>query len=256
MDHPIRLDARQQEVVRAATRVLDEARAQAHGPAMHRSLRRLRLTPYAALETLAIALAFTAALWWLRPMLFEGWQALIGGWSARLGVAAGASSLVPGPVTGVLTAAAVMGAFAATYWMPDRMTPLKYLVRVVCVVQATALLFFMAVPSRFPYTVDGHLQAMLASGYYLMLTLPVLLALGHSVLRVPLAEKLLAPALLLLYFALMVPHKALLHVLVLQNFSVLFMPLLYLCFGLVFDLMVFVALYSWLVSRVPDRALG
>ena len=32
--------------------------------------------------------------------------------------------------------------------------------------------------------------------------------------------------------------------------------LLYLCFGAVMDLMVFVALYSWLVSRAPAQALG
>lgn len=256
MDSPIRLDAQQQEAIRAASRALDEARAQSGGPPMHRSLRRLRLSPVAVAETVAIAAVFTAAVWFARPALFEAWQALIAWWSARLGIAPEAESLVPGPITGVLTAAAVMGAFAATYWMPDRMTPVKYLVRTLCVVQASALIFFMAVPSRFPYTVEGHLQAMLTSGAYLMLTVPVLLALGYGVLRVPLHEKLLAPALVLAYFAVMVPHKALLHVLVLQHFSVLFMPLLYLCFGLVFDLMVFVALYSWLVSRAPEHAAG
>ena len=69
-------------------------------------------------------------------------------------------------------------------------------------------------------------------------------------------QKLLYPVLMLAYFALMVPHKALLSLLILQQMSVLFMPLLYLCFGTVLDLMVFVALYSWLASLAPADAVA
>lgn len=268
---PLSLDAGQQQLVRAATVLLDDARSQSRGPALHRSLRRLRTSPLALLEVLAGAAVFTLALWLAKPALMAAWEGLILGWAQRLDLPlafaqtalghewvlqAPAVSLVPGPFTGLFTAALVIGAFAATFWMPDRMVPLKYLVRTLCVVQASALLYFMFVPSQFPYSVGGHLSAMLASGYYLMLAMPLLLALGYAVLRLPRHQKLLHPLAVLAWFALMLPHKALLHVWILSEFSVLFMPMLYLCFGLVFDLMVFVALYSWLVSRVPDSALG
>ena len=63
------------------------------------------------------------------------------------------------------------------------------------------------------------------------------------------------PALVLGYFAVMLPFKVVLHALILQHFSVIFMPVLYLCFGAIFDLMVFVALYSWITSQVPAEAL-
>lgn len=257
-------------LVQAATALLHHARSQGHQHPLHRSLQRLQLGPRGLVEALAIGAVLTVAVWLARPAIVTGWEHLILWWAAQLQVPlviaeegvqrqwtllAEAGSLVPGPVTGVLTAAAVMGAFAGTYWLSDRLTPAKYLVRMLCVVQASALLFFMFVPSHFPYTVGGHVSAMLASGYYLMVALPLLLALGYGVLRLPLVRKALEPALLLLYFASMLPHKALLHVLVLQHFSVLFMPLLYLCFGLVFDLMLFVALYSWMVSRVPRAAV-
>ena len=86
--------------------------------------------------------------------------------------------------------------------------------------------------------------------------LPLLLTIGWGVLRLPLHQKLLYPVLMLAYFALMVPHKALLSLLILQQMSVLFMPLLYLCFGTVLDLMVFVALYSWLASLAPADAVA
>jgi hypothetical protein len=129
-------------------------------------------------------------------------------------------------------------------------------VRALCVVQATAVLVFALAPSLFTYTIPGHMQAMLKAGYDLMLAEPALLALGYGILRIPALHRMFHPALVLGYFALLVPHQAVLHALVLQHLSVLFMPLLYLCFGVVFDVMVFVALYSWLVSRVPADAVS
>lgn len=232
----------------------------------------LRMTLRGAIELLLMAVLPGAALLAVRPQLMDAWQSVMLWWSQRLGLplelvrtgdnsslewlVSYTGSLVPTPLTGVLTAAAVIGAFASTWWMSDRQVPLKYLVRTLCVVQASALLFFMFTPDRFPYTMTGHLSAMLNAGFYLMLAMPLLLALGWGVLRVPLHQKLLYPVLMLAYFAVMLPHKALLHAVVVQHFSALFMPMLYLCFGAVLDLMVFVALYAWLASTAPARALS
>jgi hypothetical protein len=263
----VTLAPEQARLMASADRLLAQARAEARGTQVHRSLRRLDIGPRTVVEMLAVAVLLTTAVVLARPALMQLWQQLILWWAARLDVPLAlvdevvrqewtlgdaAGSLVPGPLTGVVTAAVVMGTFASTFWMGDRLLPVKYLLRIVCVLQASALVFFMAVPSQFPYTVGGHLQAMLDAGFDVMLALPTLLALGWAVLRVPLWQKFAYPALLVAYFGVMVPHKALLHVLVLQHFSILFMPLMYLCFGLVFDVMVFVALYSWLVSRLPD----
>ncbi len=265
------LNAGQQRVVKAATALLAKTRGQAQAPGalMHRSLRHLRLGPMVLAEMAAVAVVLTTLMALARPALLHAWDVVILWWAQRLqlplALAANGSermwmlsdpvaSLVPGPVTGVVTAAVVIAAFASTWWMSDRLTPIKYLVRTLCVVQVSGLLFFMFKPASFPYTVGGHLESMLDAGYYLMLSMPLLLSLGYGVLRLPLYQKFLHPMGVLAYFAVMLPHKALLHVLVLQNFSVLFMPMLYLCFGLVFDLMVFVALYSWMVSRTPSQA--
>lgn len=264
------LDPGQQRVVKAAAALLARTRAQARGAPMHRSLRHLRPDLAVLLEMSAVAVALTAAVALARPWLLHAWDLAILWWAQHLQVplslattgggervwtlADPAASLVPGPATGAVTATVVIAAFAATWWTNDRFTPLKYLVRTLCVVQLSALLYFMFTPASFPYTVGGHLESMLDAGYYLMLSMPLLLALGYGVLRLPLHQKFLHPLGVLAYFAVMLPHKALLHVLVLQHFSVLFMPMLYLCFGLVFDLMVFVSIYAWMVSRTPARA--
>ncbi|MBA2676655.1 hypothetical protein [Ramlibacter sp.] len=265
------LNAGQQRVVKAAIELLAQTRGQAQGQGalMHRSLRHLRLGPVVLAEMAAVVVVLTTLMALARPALLYAWDVVILWWAQRLqlplALAANgtermwmlsdpAASLVPGPATGVVTAAVVIAAFASTWWMSDRLTPIKYLVRTLCVVQVSGLLFFMFKPASFPYTVGGHLESMLDAGYYLMLSMPLLLSLGYGVLRLPLYQKFLHPLGVLAYFAVMLPHKALLHVLVLQHFSVLFMPMLYLCFGLVFDLMVFVALYSWMVSRTPTQA--
>lgn len=260
----------EREAIRAATARLDEARRGAGRPP--EATARLQLTPRTGVELLLMAALPSAMLLAAKPWLMGFWHRVILWWSEGLALPLGlvrtgdtqslewlpsyAGAMVPSPVTGVITAALVIGAFASTWWMSDRQVPLKYLVRMLCVVQASALLFFMFVPTRFPYSMAGHLAAMLNAGFYMMLAIPLLLALGWGVLRVPLHQKLLYPTLMLAYFALMLPHKALLHAVVVQHFSALYMPLLYLCFGAVLDLMVFVALYSWLASRVPPLALG
>lgn len=260
----------QHEAIEAARARLDEARSGAGAPLEAGT--RLRLTPLTVVELLLMAALPCAALLAAKPWLMGFWHSVILWWSERLALPLGlvrtgdseslewlasyAGALVPSPATGVVAAALVIGAFASTWWMSDRQVPLKYLVRLLCVVQASALLFFMFVPTSFPYSMTGHLASLLNAGYYLMLAIPPLLALGWGVLRIPLHQKLLYPALMLAYFAFMLPHKALLHAVVVQHFSALYMPLLYLCFGAVLDLMVFVALYSWLASRAPPLALG
>jgi hypothetical protein len=256
----------QREAIRSATARLADAAGGANGPSQ------LRWTPRVAVELMLMAVLPCAALLAAKTELMAVWHSVMLWWSERLALPLAlertgdttslewqvsyTGALVPDPSTGVLTAAAVIAAFASTWWMSDRQVPLKYLVRTLCVVQASALLFFMFTPNRFPYTMTGHLSALLNAGFYLMLAMPLLLALGWGVLRVPLHQKLLYPGLMVGYFAVMLPHQALLHAVVVQHLSALYMPLLYLCFGAVLDLMVFVALYSWLASRVPAQALG
>lgn len=262
----------QQNALARAREQLQAARAVLQGGRPHRSLLSTRWSLAGVLGTLLMAVLPVAALLALQAPLREAWHGLLLWWAERLGLplalmldngeptlawlSGSGNAQLPSSTLGAVTAALVVGAFAATYRFSDRQLPLKYLVRVLCVVQATALLFFLVAPSRFAYTLSGYLASSLDAGFVLMLVLPLLLTIGWGVLRLPLHQKLLYPVLMLAYFALMVPHKALLMLLLLQQLSVLFMPLLYLCFGSVLDLMVFVALYSWLASMAPADAVA
>jgi hypothetical protein len=263
----------QHEAIRSATVRLADARRSADGSDPDTVTSSLRMTPRGALALLLGVLLPCAALLVLKPQLMAAWHGTMLWWSERLALPLGLVrtgdtaalewrgsdpvSLMPDPLTtGVVIATVVIGAFAGTFWMNDRQGPMKLLVRTLCAVQASALLFFMFMPERFPHTLSSHLNALLNAGFYLMLALPPLLALGWGVLRLPLQRRLLYPALMLLYFAVMLPHKAVLHALVVQHFSALLMPMLYLCCGAVLDLLVLVALCAWLTGLPPAQALA
>jgi hypothetical protein len=102
--------------------------------------------------------------------------------------------------------------------------------------------------------VARHSEELMTIGYVVMLTTPVMLAMGYYILNQHLAIKLLHTILILGFFAIMVPHQVLAQAFIMQHLSVLFMPVLYICFGAVFDALVFVALYSWAASTAPPQA--
>jgi len=265
---PVALRAEHVAALRHAAAMLRRAEAAASSAGPHRSMRRHARDRLGIGLALGTAVGLTLAVWAAEPWIAQVWQHVIAGWTSRLGIAlslvqdgsashwlnaGGNDTLRPGRVAGVTAAALVIAGWGSTLWMPDRLTPLKYAIRVLCAVQASAIAWFALAPGSFPYTAGAHLGAMLASGYSLMLVIPSLLAFGYVLLDLPLHRRLLGPPGVLAFFLLEVPHKAVLHVWLVQQFSLLLMPVLYLFFGLLFDVMLFIALYSWMVSSARLR---
>lgn len=87
-----------------------------------------------------------------------------------------------------------------------------------------------------------------------MLIAPVMLDMGYYILNLSLWSKILNPVLILGFLMLMIPFQILAQAIRGQHFSIFFMPVLYICFGVMFDTLMFVALYCWIASNVPDNA--
>ena len=221
------------------------------------------------LEWLALSAWPLALLVSLKPMLLRFWQWVISSWSSVLGLSITSTwsptqsslqwaamddgSFAPSSISLALTVSGLALLWLWSGSFSDRMHPLKITLRALCVIHLSACLVFILAPASFPYSVSKHLFALLDMGYGFMLAIPPMLALGWGILKVPVWQKVLVPCLVLLYFALMLPHKALLHAWVLDNFSLLFMPLLFFCFGSLLDLWIFIALYGWLASLASAR---
>ncbi|RZJ25000.1 MAG: hypothetical protein EOO54_07705 [Haliea sp.] len=244
----------------------------------HRAITPLTVTPWLLAQAIVLPVLLCALLVWGETGLHAFWRQVILFWSAGLDLPYSLSPLVneaghlalrfeggaggvgsdigpmPGRmtliVTTVLTAAMIIGSF----FMRQARFPLRYPLRIVGVLQAVTLVYFVLAPDSFPYTIARHSEELMTIGYVVMIATPFMLAAGYYILNHSLLAKLFHTALILGFFALMVPHQVLAQAFLMQHVSVLFMPVLYICLGAVFDALVFVALYSWAVSRAPADA--
>ncbi len=240
----------------------------------HRSFTPMKVTPWLLVQAIGLPIMLCSLLWWARADIFGFWRACIEFWANGLGLpfklvdggsvggASAGTALVFGPpdtplpsrVTLLITALATSIGLGLSLTMKGAMLPLKYPLRIACVVQAAALVYFWLNPTTFPYSIARHSEELLVIGYVVMLATPIMLAVGYYILNERIAIKLLYTALILFFMLIMVPHQVLMQALILQHGSVLFMPVLYICFGAVFDALVFVALYSWAASNAPAHA--
>lgn len=143
-----------------------------------------------------------------------------------------------------LSCLATLAFIGVTFLLPKRLTPVIYLLRGVCLVQATALVYFAVMPARFPHTPDSYIQGLVTSGLALISTVPLLFGLTYYIFDFGLLRKALLTTLTMTHLALFLPFQILLQALVLQK-TVLFMPLMYIIFGMPVDVLLIIAFYSW-----------
>lgn len=273
MEHSARIESDRNTAFASARQALARAHKRHIQVRQHRAINHLTIGPYLLLQAVLLPALFCGLLVWGQPHLFDLWRDYILVWAQQLDIPLAASAggevatklgltwqvespMLDVPSGGILaiTGVATLVAFLTSFAMSGRMFPLKYLVRILCVIQGLALAFFWLFPASFPYNIANHANDLASMGNVLLLAIPVMLALGYYVLNIGLGTKILHTVLILLYFMVMVPFQVIGHVLILQHFSLLFMPILYICFGTLFDMLIFVALYSWAASTAPAQA--
>jgi hypothetical protein len=143
-----------------------------------------------------------------------------------------------------LTLAVTLALFAATFFLPSRLIPIIYLLRGIMLVPATALLFFAFLPARFPHTPDSYMQGLVTAGTALISIVPLLFGLTYYIFDFGLLKKAFLTAITMVHLALFLPLQVLLQALFLQK-TVLFMPVLYIIFGMPVNILIIIAFYSW-----------
>jgi len=149
----------------------------------------------------------------------------------------------------LLIAGGISGAvILASTLLPERLIPLRYFLRLLAFLQATAIAYFAIAPEAFPYQLQDHAFLLLAAGLVVMGLVPLVLSLTLHVFDLALWRKALVTLALLAHLSVFVPLQVLVHVgLVLQGTAVL-MPVLFLIFGLLLDVLILVAFYGWALS--------
>jgi len=235
---------------------------------MHRAIYQVKLERRNLLGSLALPAVFTIVLLCLLSPIMTLWYRLFAFWIVRIApdgqVALHQVDLgkywldlpypllpagEPDAMTWWMTLAGCILAYLATYLIsPQRMLPLQYITRACLLVQATALAYFHFFPGQFGHDPANYLSAALTMALIFLFMVPWGLGLTYYVFAFSLWRKVWLTVCMLAYFVIAFPMQYLLHAYLLQHLSLLFLPLLYLVFGIFLDVMMFVALYSWGMS--------
>ncbi len=236
--------------------------------APHRSMVGLPWTAWRLLTTLMLSLGGFALFLWSLPWLGRFWQLLfervrdLTGINAPLG---DQQFSLPGnvhfslPFLAALTpqpdarALGIAGAGAAaivvvSLLLPERFTPLRYFLRLLALLQGSSILFFATSAEPFPYRLVDHVFVLESAGLVVMGLVPLVLGFTLHVFDLALWKKLLLTLAILVHLAVFVPLQVLVHVWLVLHGTAVVMPVLFLVFGLLLDVLVFVAFYGWALS--------
>jgi hypothetical protein len=234
---------------------------------MHRALTKFDLQPLDLVLSIVLAVMFS--LLWLMalPVVCRIWKYIftVGTKAIALPIQVGMSphhlaSLIrftlpypqmedanPDAHTWWLTAIVVVILFVCSYLLPKKHIPIAYMLRAVGFVQASALVYFLILPGYFPHTPNSYMEGLAGYGLALTSFVPVLFGLTFYIFDFGLVKKTLLTALTMVHLSLFIPLQVLLQAVLLQK-SVLFMPVLYIVFGLPVDVLIIIAFYSWGMS--------
>ena len=234
---------------------------------MHRALIRFTLGPLDLVLSIGLVLGLFASWLLLLPRVCELWRSILVlgiRWlplRAELGISSHhltrhivfaipypqVEALLPSADIWWLTAAVTGGLTVGSFFFSKRLLPVTYLLRGVLLVQITSLIYFAWIPARFPHAPSTFLESLASSGLVLIAFVPFLFGLTYYIFNFSLIKKLALAAITMGHLTLFLPLHMLLQALILQE-SVLFMPVLYIVFGLPVDILIVIAFYSWGMS--------
>lgn len=235
---------------------------------LHRAIYQLELHKGDLLIALLLPLLFNFLLFHFLDEIIHGWHAIFSFWLGKLEPGSAVSErtvdlgnyllwlpfpdLSAGGPSSLLwwgTLIVCILLFIATYFIPTtRLLPLVYMMRAGLLVQSTALAFFAFIPGEFPYDLQSYVMSNLVMSLFFLFMIPWIFGVTYYVFDFPLLQKVAITTITLLYFLIALPMQYLMHAFVLHYASLLFLPILYLLFGVFLDVMMFVALYSWGMS--------
>lgn len=151
------------------------------------------------------------------------------------------------PSGGLLSGNAVVtvAAFAATFFIPRHLVPVIYYLRALLLIHATAIAYFFLFPGAFPYALDEYLHGMTSTSLFVITLVPAVLGFTFYVFDLPWRRRVGVTLAILGHLTLFVPLKYAMQGYLLYHGSLLYMPLFYLLFGVILDVLLFIALYGW-----------
>lgn len=234
----------------------------------HRAMVGLHWTPGRVLRAVLLSSATAAGLILLLPLLGRAYTVFYEEVVWWVGLPAGVSTTtyqvgtllsVPVPylrlaapwpqtwhwiMVGGLTALAFVLSFA----LPARFLPARYFLRFVAMVQTVSLGYFAFTAPPFLYPLPGYTGGMLAAGMAVLVLVPIVLGFAFYIFDHDLGRQVLFTLAVIGHMALLLPLQVLIHAWLAHHLSALVQPTLFFIFGLLVEVLVFVAFYGWAMS--------
>lgn len=155
------------------------------------------------------------------------------------------ASGVPDFATWWVTTVGTVLIFAGSFFLPKNEAPLIYLIRFIAIIQGCSQAYFFFTPETFPYSLSGYIAGIMLAGLALITLIPLLLGLTYNIFYFGVWKKLLLAVMIMGHLIVLVPLQFMTQAYILHHSSLMFMPVLFVIFGLPLDIMVFIALYAW-----------
>jgi len=139
-------------------------------------------------------------------------------------------------------------AFLLSFLLPARFLPARYFLRFVAMVQAVSLGYFAFAHPPFLYPLPGYTSGMLAAGMAVLVLVPIVLGFAFYIFDHDLGRQLLFTLGVIGHMAVLLPLQVLIHAWLSHYLSALVQPTLFFVFGLLLEVLVFVAFYGWGMS--------
>lgn len=236
--------------------------------APHRSMVGLPWTVKRLFTTLLLSLGGLALVLSALPLLGQAWQLAFSWMRDYLGIQAplgdqqffapggisftlpviAVTTPLPGQQTLMIAGIAAAVVALLSFLLPVRFTPLKYFLRLLVLLQASSIGFFALSAEPFPYRLMDHVFVLQTAGLVVMGLVPLVLGLTLHVFDLAFWKKLLLTLGILAHLAVFVPLQAMVHIWLVLHATAVVMPVLFLIFGLLLDVLVFVSFYGWALS--------
>ena len=152
----------------------------------------------------------------------------------------------------VLTVLTIVG----TFFLGKARLPLAYALRFAAAIQTSALIFFALAPGRFPHDLAGYVSGMMLVGAVLIGIVPIVLGLTFYLIDVGWSRKVALTLMVMAHLAVLVPLQYALQAAVIVHGSLIVLPLCFILFGMLPEIMVLIAFFGWGMSWSSQRARG
>jgi hypothetical protein len=235
---------------------------------MHHSLATVYLSRNGLLTLLVMPVIVDLLLWFGLDRLLALWSGFFAFWLERLTPGGGAVGYLESSIFGIYYKIPYPGLAVAlpshmavainlnltaillfcSFFISKAYLPLTYFLRTMLLIQLSASVFFMISPEWFPYPLGAYIVGQMTLGIYILFLVAPILSLIYYTLDLPLRNKLMLTLMVLAYFIVAIPFQYMLHAYLISQWTFLFLPIFYLLFGALLDVLMFICMYSWAMT--------